>query len=121
MATTRTIDRVAATVTTTDGTTVTTLVAITLPTGTAGIPNLLISAKTSTPAVGGWILAGTFKNVGGTVTQVGATLVSLTVQDVALATAAVVFDVTGATFRVRVTGVAATTIDWLVTGHIHQN
>lgn len=121
MASSRISDRVGATVTTTDAATTTTLLSYTLPTGAVVTAILTVGAKTSTPAGASRTMAATFKNVGGTVSQIGATLTNLSVGDVALATITAVFDVTGATFRVRVNGVAATTIDWFCDGDIQVN
>lgn len=120
MASNRTLPSVAETVTTTDAT-ITTLLSFTVPTGVIVTVNLTIGAKTSTPDGASRRMEGSFKNAAGVVSQIGATLTTLSVGDVALATIAVIFDVTGATFRVRVTGVAATTIDWLVSGTAQLN
>lgn len=120
MATSRIIQSLSDIVTTTDAT-LTTLATITVPTGGVATINLLVTGKTSTPAGAGWAMAATFKNAAGTVAQVGATLTTLSVQDAALITAAPSLDVTGATFRVRVTGVALTTIEWYATGTVQVN
>lgn len=117
MAGARIRDRVMNTVTTTDAT-VTTLATITLPTAAVVLVRLGVIAKTSTPAGAGWTMDGGFKNVSGTVSQIGATVTTISLQDVALSLASIAFDVTGATCRVRVTGIAATTIDWEVSGEV---
>ena len=55
-------------------------------------------------------LAAGFRRAGGTVTQIGVLTVVVAIEDNVLWDA--VFDVSGTAIRVRVTGVAATTIDW---------
>lgn len=120
MASARTYDCVISTVDTTDAT-VTTLLTITVPTGAGVVVSATVSAKTATPGIGAYTLVGGFKNVAGTVSQVGAAVASLLVRDAALVTATAVFDVTGATIRIRVTGVIATNITWLGVADCHVN
>lgn len=112
--------RAIGTATTTDAT-VTSLLVLTLPTTTVAVVRVVVTAKTGALSGAGWAMEGTFKNTAGTVAQIGATLTTLSVQDAALLTAAVVFDVTGATARVRVTGIVATTIEWQATAEYPTN
>ena len=62
--------------------------------------------------VAGYIRAATFKNDGGTLTQVGSTTAVATHEDTAGWD--VTLDATGTTIRLRVTGAAATVINWRV-------
>jgi hypothetical protein len=73
---------------------------------------LMVTGKSGTNHLGGELLA-TFKRNSGTLAIVGAAAGIGTLQaDAALATASVSIDASGNIIRVRVTGVAATTIDW---------
>jgi len=62
--------------------------------------------------VAGYIRAGTFKNDGGTLTQIGSTTSVATHEDTGAWD--VTLDATGTKIRVRVTGAAATLINWRV-------
>lgn len=118
MATARRVHDIADAATTTDATVTSLHVSSLLATGEVGVVRASIVAKSGTLNAAGWAMEATFKNNAGTVTQVGATLTTLSVQDTALLTATIAFDVTGATFRLRVTGLALTTIDWMIGGRI---
>jgi len=65
----------------------------------------------------GYEIKGTFKRIGGTVTQIGSTLVVYAHEDDST-WGGVTFDISGSDIRVRVTGLAATTIDWQCFGNI---
>ncbi len=73
----------------------------------------IIAKKSGGSQAGEYHFKGLFRRSGGTTTQVGSTTdVSAAIEDDAAWAA--VFDTSGADFRVRITGVAATTINWLV-------
>lgn len=107
-------DRVA----TTDAT-VTTLHTYTIPASTTVVLEAHVVARRTGGVAGtgedgaGYGIVATFKNVAGTATQIGATTVLYSHESVAGYDC--VFDVTGATARVRVTGVASTNITWHLT------
>jgi hypothetical protein len=62
-------------------------------------------------------IKGTFKRVSGTVTQIGPTLVTVSNEE-NVAWGGCTFDISGTDIRVRVTGLAATTINWKAFGNI---
>jgi len=102
--------------------------AITLSNGTTGKTAVLttvtgkvyqvtadVVGKQSTTHFAGCTIVATFKNVAGTVTQVGTTQIispNQTAGDWGTAGVFAAFTVSGADIRVSVTGKAATTIDW---------
>lgn len=96
-----------ATVNTTDAT-VTTLATIAIASNTSYVVQAAVTARRTGGVAGaagdsaGYVLAATFKNVAGTVTQVGATSVLHSAEDQAGWDC--VFDVSGTNVRVRVTG-----------------
>lgn len=107
--------------TTTDASTAT-LATFTVPASTSvGVLAQVVARRTGGSAgtaedAAHYILAGTFKNVAGTATQVGSTTVVHTAED--QAGWAAVFDVTGATFRVRVTGALNNNVSWVLSGEV---
>jgi len=62
-------------------------------------------------------IKGTFKRIGGSVIQIGSTLVVVSNKD-NITWGGVTFDISGSNIRVRVTGLAATTINWQCFGNI---
>lgn len=102
-------------VATTDAT-VTTLHAYTIPASTKVVLEAHVTASRTGGSGGtaedgaGYGIVATFKNVAGTATQIGTTTPLYSHESVAGYDC--VFDVTGATARVRVTGVASTNITW---------
>lgn len=102
-------DSASATVQTTDAT-VTTLLATTPDDGVAIICECRITGrKNDGTESAGYTVTGAFRRAGATTTTVG-TAVTATHEDVAGWDA--ILDSSGTDVRVRVTGVAATTIDW---------
>jgi hypothetical protein len=71
----------------------------------------VIGGNISTPGAVGGKIYGVFRNVAGTVTQVGATDTTFRREDFVGGDPTFTFDTTGATIRLRVTGFAAT-INW---------
>ena len=71
----------------------------------------VVARKSDGSQAAGYRLAGTFRRAGATTTQVGATTIYSHEDDAAWNVA---LDTSGSSVRVRVTGVAATTIDWRV-------
>lgn len=102
------------TVSTTDAT-VTTLALISIPTGTqilftAYVRAIRTGGASGTPNdAGGYVLHAIAKNVAGTVTIIGQSA-ALTAEDQAAWGA--VFDSSGSTARIRVTGATGNNIDW---------
>lgn len=102
--------------TTTDAT-VTTLASITLSAnGTYHIFGTVVSRNTSSGVSGSTLMCfGTFKRVAGTTTSVSLPAITLAANEVgswAVATP-VAIDNSGDTIRIRITGIVATTIDWI--------
>jgi hypothetical protein len=101
--------------TTTDAT-VTTLQSITIPASTTVQIQARVTARRTGGASGtaedgaGYTIFGTFKNVAGTATQIGATTVVNAHESQAAWDC--VFDVTAATARIRVTGAADNNVTW---------
>lgn len=104
--------------------TIATLRSFTIPASTTyAIEAMLVARRTGgsagTAEDGAFYkLIATFKNVGGTATQIGATTVVATHEDQAAWD--VVFDVTGATARIRVTGALNNNVTWHMTARIWQ-
>lgn len=97
---------------TTDAT-VTTLYSLTLANSTTVTVDVIINATDGTTAnAAGFRRVATLRTAGGTTTLVGAVSTPHTAQDGSLATTAVTIDASGSTFRIRVTGVAATNLRW---------
>jgi hypothetical protein len=102
-------------VATTDAT-VTTLQSITIPASTTVQIHARVTARRTGGASGtaedgaGYTIIGTFKNVAGTATQIGATTALSTHESQAAWDC--VFDVTAATARIRVTGAASNNVTW---------
>jgi len=98
---------------TTDAT-VTTLDSFTLASGTAVIWTAVITAINTTGSQAAmYVRTAGFRNNAGTVSQVGATQASVTLEDDVAWDATI--DFTGTTPRIRVTGKAATTLQWSCT------
>lgn len=99
------------TVTTSDAT-VTTLASTTIPTDVVIQIEWRVVARRSTGVTGAsYIIVGTFRNAAGTVTQVtGSPTTPITHEDDAAY--AITMDVNGTAARLRITGVAATTVNW---------
>jgi len=107
-------DAVFGQVQTTDAT-VTTLALYTPPDGGVATVRVVVSARRSTGAeAAGYERVATVRRAGGTTTLVGAVTSVHSAEDVAGWDATI--DVSGADVRVRVTGVAAVTIDWRCAG-----
>jgi hypothetical protein len=103
-------DRQPVHVQTTDAT-VTTLDSFTLASGTTVACSWLVSCIQSTSATAGaWSVTAVFRNNAGTVSQVGSTSVSVLGTDDAAYTCTI--DNSTTTIRLRVTGKAATTLQW---------
>ena len=102
--------RIPTTVQTTDAT-VTTLESFTTASDTAYTIHATVSAvKSDGSQVASYVMYATFQNDSGTLTQVGTTSYSHTAESDAAWDA--VLDISGTAVRVRITGVAATTIRW---------
>jgi len=102
-----------ATVQTTDAT-VTTCGSYTLPDETVALIEARVVGRLSTGTAAGYIRVGTFQQeTAGTTVQVGLLNVTNLYGAEDTATWDATLDISGAAVRVRVTGVAATTIDWL--------
>jgi hypothetical protein len=71
----------------------------------------VIGGNISTPAAVGGKVYGVFRNVSGTVTQVGATDTTFIREDFVAGNPTFTLDASGSTIRLRVTGFAAT-INW---------
>lgn len=98
--------------TTTTNATTTTCGTYTVPTNSAVTIKLLVTAITSTYGAScGWELLATARNAAGTVTLEGGGAIVTGPTDGATAWT-VAADVSGTSVRLRVTGAAATTIDW---------
>lgn len=95
---------------TTDAT-VTTLDSFTLANNTSVVVSWLVTAvKSDNTQAAGYAVSAVFRNNAGTVTQVGSTSVTVLGEDDSVWDATA--DVSGTTVRLRVTGKAATTIQW---------
>lgn len=113
MAASRKIDSKSGIVTTSDGTQ-TVLISYALPTGSVCSIDCDIVARKSDGDGARVKKTQTFRNVSGTLTAIGAlTDIIALVTDVSLATIAITMAVNGAAVEIKVTGIAATTIDWL--------
>lgn len=108
-------------VATTDAT-VTTLHTFTIPASTTYMITAYVVARRTGGASGtaedgaGYVIRGTYKNVAGTATLIGSVTADYTAESVAGYDATL--DVTGATARLRVTGVATTNITWHMTARV---
>lgn len=98
------------TYTTTDGS-ANTLHQILTATGDTLTVLAVIGARSGSNGAGYGIL-GTFKNISGSLIQVGTTTALHTAEDAGLTACSVAFSVSGANLLVQVTGIAATTIEW---------
>lgn len=102
--------RIPATVQTTDAT-VTTVESVTTASDTSYTLHATVTAvKSDGSQMASYVLYASYRNDSGAVTQVGTTTVSHTAEDDATWDATL--DISGTSIRVRVTGVAATTIRW---------
>ncbi len=110
-----TIDNVRGTIITTDDT-ATTLASWTVPDDSSVVVQATVVARnTSTGAIAGFYKFAAGKNVGGNVSLVGSILdIISAIKDLSMLTASCTLDVSGTDIRVRVTGIAATTIEWMV-------
>lgn len=117
-----TIDQVRGTIITTDGTQ-TTLASWTVPEDSSvAIQANIIARNTSTGAIAAFYKFSGGKNVGGVVSLVGSILdVVSAIKDLAMLTASCTFDTSGTDIRVRVTGIAATNIEWMVSLTAYNN
>ena len=108
-------------VATTDAT-VTTLHSFTIPASTTLMITAHVVARRTGGAAGtaedgaGYVIRGTYKNVAGTATLIGAVSADYTAESVAGYDATL--DVSGGTARLRVTGVASTNITWHMTARV---
>jgi hypothetical protein len=75
-----------------------------------------IAGKKTDGTTGGWNIAGVFKNVGGTLTQVGSTSIMIEDKDTAAAAWTVDFDISGEDIQVKVTG--ENNVSWKVAGQV---
>jgi hypothetical protein len=75
-----------------------------------------IVGKKTDGTTGGWNIAGVFKNVGGTLTQVGSTSIMIEDKDTAAAAWTVDFDISGEDVQVKVTG--ENNVSWKVAGQV---
>lgn len=110
MAAKRITELVDAVVTTSDAT-VTTLLSYTTTSGECGACVVLVIGRDGAGNRAAFERFVGYQNVSGTLT-VGTTVSLATDQAAALVTTAITLDASGTSFRVRVTGVVATTIDW---------
>lgn len=115
------IDRAnnAASVQTTDGTTATLVVAWTVPTDTIAILDLFLCGKAANGKPATARASQAVQNISGTVTLIGSAIGLLTFaqgSDATLTTCALSTAVSGTSVQLKVTGVAATTVNW--DGHI---
>lgn len=88
---------------------------ITIPLATAGAVIMIetnVIGKDATPDLTSFRQTGSFKNVGGTVSQVGATTEVHAHADAGLNTASVDYAISGTNILVQVTGISATNITW---------
>ena len=108
---------IAATVQTTDAT-VTTCGTYTLADQKACHVSVKVVALQTATNGAGYVLEATFRRNGANVTQVGATTLVIADEDVGLALGTATLDASGTSIRVRVTGVAATTISWRARGTV---
>lgn len=109
----QTLNRGSASVTTTDAT-VTTLLSISIGTNQVAVVRATVSARNGANALG-VILGVVVNDVTGTPGIIGAIQNIMAMQaSAALAACVVTLDISGTTIRVRVTGIAATTINWQV-------
>jgi len=110
--------------TTTDAT-VTTLASFTLTAnGSYHVYGTVLARNTSTGVIGSTLMFyGSFKRVAGTTTSVSLPAITLAANEVGAwaVVTPVVIDNSGDVIRIRVTGVAATTIDWLADFTILMN
>lgn len=92
--------------------TVTTCGTVTLTDGKVTLVSGRVVARKSDGTKGaGYLLEAAYRRAGGTVTLIGAVLADATFEDDA--TWDCTFDISGTTVRIRVTGAAAETIDWV--------
>ncbi len=114
---------VSATVSTTDAT-VTTLFTFTIPASTTFAIHANVVARRTGGASGTaedgayYERVAAIKNVAGTATLIGSVSTLVTIEDVGAYDCSI--DVTGATARVRVTGVATTNIDWSLSAKVYK-
>lgn len=117
-----TIDQIRATATTTNGTQ-TTVGTYTLPTNCSSYVDAIIQGRnTSTGDMIAMRLGGMAKRLTGNSSQVGSIGNILATQsDLALILASATIDVSGTDIRIRVTGLAATSIEWMVVLNLYIN
>lgn len=125
MAIAKIIDIASGTANTTDGVTVTTVCTFTVPLNS----NIMLSAslvgkETTTGDIATAKVDHRAKRAGGGASMVGSAVDQVTFaagSDAALNASVITIDVSGNDVRLRVTGVAATTIDWFGTLIVHVN
>lgn len=116
MAALQKIDLVNGTVTTTDSATTTTVCTFTVPSGSVASILAILVGRDGAGNGATAEAAARVRNVSGVLTSIGSTtsIISFaTGSDAILATCSMTIDVSGTTVRLRVNGIAATTIDWL--------
>ena len=106
---------------TTDAT-VTTLWSYTLAEGESANFSISVNGSTTTDSLGSFFDVVARRDSGGSAAIVGASATAiLAVTDAALVTAVIAVDASGNDVRVRLTGIAATTINWIMSvDHIHR-
>lgn len=111
----RIIDTVTGVVSTTDAATTATVASFTIPSGSAFFAKAaVIGRNTSTGDMTRAELTHQGKNVAGTLSLVGSLGTPLVLGgDAGLATCTAIIDSSGTSIRVRVSGVALTTIEWM--------
>ena len=83
-----------------------------VPLDTSVVYEVVVKGRDSAGLTNGYRLFGTFKNVSGTVTQIGSTSVMARREDAGLGAASATLVISGTTVQTQVTGVAAKTITW---------
>lgn len=113
---------VAGTVQSTDAVTAQTIASYTVPADGVGATFFaIVNGRDASNNSCGCVISGVFKRTGGAtsiVSTAGGTLVMAIGGTAALLTSVVTLDASGTAIRIRVTGVAATTIDWTAFGWI---
>ena len=72
----------------------------------------VVALKSDASTGGTWVLEAAFRRNGAGVSQIGTTTLLTATKDVAAATWSATIDASGTDIRIRVTGQAATTINW---------
>jgi flagellar hook-basal body complex protein FliE len=106
-------DRYKGNLTTTDGT-ITTIATIPVANNSNSVINVHATGRNTSNQDSFYKqLTALFKNVSGTVSQVESSIESKHVRDSGLSACVVSFEISSTNVLIRVTGVAATSIDWL--------